>query len=70
MAAYPNFSWRLAEPGERENIDFRAASDRSPMSVERLGHDIGFHAGFTPREAYADYLEWIRRHGGLFCDIP
>jgi nucleoside-diphosphate-sugar epimerase len=65
-AAYPNFSWRLARPGEEANVDFRAASDRSPMSIERLGHDIGFHAGFTPREAYADYLEWIGKHPDFF----
>jgi len=61
-AAYPSFSWRLAGPGKRANIDFRAASDRSPMSVERLAQDIGFHAGFAPHEAYADYLEWVRKH--------
>jgi hypothetical protein len=23
---------------------------------------------FAPREAYADYLEWIRKHGERFFD--
>jgi UDP-glucuronate 4-epimerase len=65
-AAYSKFSWRLARPAERANIDFRAASDRSPMSAQRLAHDSGFRPAFAPREAYADYLEWIRKHGECF----
>jgi nucleoside-diphosphate-sugar epimerase len=59
-SAFGNFSYRVAADGERPNIWY-TDRDRYPMDVGRIAQDIGFTPRFGPREAYADYLESIRR---------
>lgn len=62
-ARYPDFSWRLAESGERANIDYFADYDRASMSIQRLLGDSTFRPRFGLTEAEADYHHWIREHG-------
>lgn len=58
--AYSRFDFRVAAADETPNIGY-TDTDRFPMDVGRIEHDIGFKPRFTPREALADYLEWLRR---------
>ena len=59
---YPKFSYRVAVNGETPNVSHRVAKDRSPMDVSRIAQDTGFTSRFPPRQAYADYIDWIRTH--------
>ena len=59
---YPQFSWRIAAGGEQPNVSYLLTRDRAPMEIGRLVNDIGFKPRFGPREAYNDYIEWIRGH--------
>jgi UDP-glucuronate 4-epimerase len=67
-AAYPRFSWRTAAVGEVPNVSFVVERDRSPMNVARIGSDAGFVPRFGPRDAYADYINWIRAHEDFIRD--
>lgn len=58
--AYPDFHYRTAVDGEQPNIWY-TDQDRYLMDIGRIVHDIGFVPRFGPREAYADYLEWLKR---------
>ena len=60
--AYPRFSWRIAASGERPNISFWIERDRAQMDVARIAQDLNFTPRFGPREAYADYVDWVRKH--------
>lgn len=61
--AFPGFVCRLAEPGEAATIDFHGPSDRAPMAVARIAHDIGWSAQ-TEGLASADRLAaWWQAHG-------
>jgi nucleoside-diphosphate-sugar epimerase len=60
--AYPTFSWRSAADGERPNVSFVLERDRAPMDIERIVKDVGFEPQFGPREAFEDYIRWIRGH--------
>lgn len=60
--AYPKFSWHIAARGETPNVSFLVEGDRASMVIERIVEDIGFRPRFGPREAYADYLRWMREH--------
>ncbi|WP_312233233.1 NAD-dependent epimerase/dehydratase family protein [Stutzerimonas nitrititolerans] len=60
---YPDFSWRLAESGERPNIDYFADYERASMAIQRLLGDSTFRPRFGLTEAIADYHQWIREHG-------
>jgi UDP-glucuronate 4-epimerase len=65
--AYPAFSWRIAADGEQPNISFVLARDRTPMDIERIVKDVGFKPQFGPREAFDDYIAWIRAHEDFVC---
>ena len=60
--AYPTFSWRIAANGERPNVSFVVERDRAPMNIDRIVNDVGFKPQFGPREAFDDYIGWIRAH--------
>ena len=66
--AYPKFSWRVAADGERPNVNFLLVRDRAPMDIQRIVEDIGFEPQFGPREAFADYIGWIRKHEDFVRD--
>lgn len=59
---YPQFSWRLATPGELPNVNYQADRDRASMDIGRVTSDIGFVPQFGPRDACADFSAWIRTH--------
>jgi len=61
-SAFPKFSWRIAEKGEKPNVNFLLERDRSPMDIARIVQDIGFRPRFGPREAYSDYRDWVQEH--------
>ena len=65
---YPSFSWRVATAGERPNVSFVVERDRAPMDIQRICNDIGFKPQFGPREAFPDYISWLRRHEDFFRD--
>jgi len=56
---YPDFDYRLAAEGEQPNIWY-TDKDRHLMDAGRIAQDIGFTPRFGPREAYGDYLAWLR----------
>lgn len=64
-SAYPEFDYRVAADGEQPNIWY-TDKDRALMDVDRIAQDIGFAPRFGPREAYADYLEWLGRMSDFF----
>lgn len=59
---YPRFNWRIASNAEEPNVHQRIARDRSPMDITRIAKDVGFKPLFGPKNAYDDYIDWIRRH--------
>lgn len=59
-ADYPKFRYRTAAPGEQPNVSY-TDKDRGLMEVGRIAQDIGFTPRFGPREAFADYLQWLKR---------
>jgi nucleoside-diphosphate-sugar epimerase len=63
--AYPAFGYRLAAQGEEPNIWY-TDRDRGVMDIGRIEQDIDFRIEYPMREAYADYLSWIRRTPGFF----
>ncbi|MBI4207528.1 MAG: NAD(P)-dependent oxidoreductase [Betaproteobacteria bacterium] len=56
---FPDFDYRTAADDEQANIWY-TDKDRALMDVGRIAQDIGFVPRFGPREAYADYLEWLK----------
>lgn len=59
QAAYPAFSYRVSRLKDEANIWY-TDRDRGLMDIGRLTHDTDFRIGYPMREAYADYLEWMR----------
>jgi UDP-glucose 4-epimerase len=60
---FPGFVCRLAEPGEAANIDFHGPSDRAPMAVARIAHDVGWAAQTEGLESADRLAAWWRAHG-------
>ena len=56
---YPDFSWRVAEPGEQSTIAYYAPYDRAPMVFERLQADTAFSPRYDLANALEDYLDWL-----------
>lgn len=65
QAAFPGFRCRAAAAGERPNVWY-TDRDRGLMDVGRLARDTGFRPRYGPREAYADYVDWLRAHPGFW----
>ena len=63
--AYPGFRYRLATEKEEPNIWY-TDRDRGVMDIGRIEQDIDFRIEYPMREAYADYLSWIRRTPKFF----
>ncbi len=61
--AFPGFVCRLAEPGEAATIDFHGPSDRAPMAVARIAHDLGWSAQTEGLESADRLAAWWRAHG-------
>jgi nucleoside-diphosphate-sugar epimerase len=59
-AAFPRFKYRVAEAGEQPTVWY-TDRDRGLMDIGRLSHDVGFRPRYPMAEAYADYIEWLRR---------
>jgi nucleoside-diphosphate-sugar epimerase len=62
QAAYPAFKCRIADENETPNIWY-TDSDRYPMDIGRINQEFGFRPRFGPREAFADFLDWLSRAG-------
>ena len=65
-AVHPGFTYRVAADGEEPNVRSADTQDRGSMDVDRIARDIGFTPRFGPREAYADFGDWLRRHPDYF----
>ena len=63
---HPGFTYRVAADGEEPNVRPADTQDRGRMDIGRIERDIGFTSRFGPREAYADFGEWLRRHPDYF----
>jgi len=61
-AAFPTFSWHVAEPGEAANVAYHAEHDRAAMDMSRIAADIGFRPAFGAQEACSDLGTWVRAH--------
>ena len=59
-SVYPDFDFRVADPGETANIWY-TDQDRCPMDIGRISQDIGFVPRYTMDTAYSDFLEWLER---------
>jgi nucleoside-diphosphate-sugar epimerase len=62
--AYPKFTYRTAAADEQPNIWY-TDRDRGLMDVGRLEHATGVRMLYPMREAYVDYLDWLRRTPGF-----
>ena len=65
--AYPRFEYRVAAAGEEPNIWYTDV-DRNLMDVGRIAQDLGVVPRYRMEEAYADYLNWLRRTTKLGTD--
>jgi UDP-glucose 4-epimerase len=61
---FPGFRCRLAEPGEKPNIDLHAPYDRAPLSLNRIAGDTGWRAGTGGIASAGLLAAWWREHGG------
>ncbi len=57
-AAFPDFSYRRAGPGEEPNVTYGTA-DRAPFAIRRLVEDVGYTPRYGLEESFADYMAWI-----------
>jgi nucleoside-diphosphate-sugar epimerase len=62
QAAYPAFKWRIAATNEAPTIWY-TDSDRYPMDIGRISHELGFSPRYPPQEAFADFIAWLARAG-------
>lgn len=62
-ASFPGFICRLAAPGEAATVDLHAPSDRAPLAVERLAHDLGWRAKTEGLDSADLLAAWWRQHG-------
>jgi UDP-glucose 4-epimerase len=58
--AFPRFSYRVAAAGEQPTIWY-TDRDRGLMDIGRLARDIDFKPRYPMTEAYAAFVEWIRK---------
>jgi UDP-glucose 4-epimerase len=58
--AYPRFSYRVAATGEEPTIWY-TDRDRGLMDIGRLACDTGFEPRYPMAEAYAAFIEWMRK---------
>ncbi|KPF68821.1 short-chain dehydrogenase [Bosea sp. AAP35] len=61
--SFPGFICRLAEPGEVATIDFHGPSDRAPLTVARIAHDLGWAAKTEDLETADRLAGWWHTHG-------
>jgi UDP-glucose 4-epimerase len=59
-AAYPRFSYHVARDGEQPTIWY-TDRDRGLMAIERLKSDVGYAPRYPMVDAYAAYIEWMKR---------
>jgi nucleoside-diphosphate-sugar epimerase len=64
-AHYPAFQYRTAAHMHEANIWY-TDRDRGLMDIGRLLQDTQFRSRYPMDEAYADYLEWMRRTPEFF----
>ncbi|MBH67093.1 MAG: hypothetical protein CMM58_01950 [Rhodospirillaceae bacterium] len=57
---FPDFRYRLIEPGETPNVDFFGHRDRLAMSSDRFIKDIGYVLPFNIKEIYKDFEHWLK----------
>ena len=63
---FPDFRYRLAEPGETPNIYFFDHRDRLAMSSDRFIRDIGYVLPFNIKEIYKDFERWLKDTDGFW----
>ena len=57
---YPNFSYRLAQPGEAATVNLHGDKDRPPLAVDRLADDIGYRLPTDSAADFADFTDWMQ----------
>ncbi|NQW10397.1 MAG: NAD(P)-dependent oxidoreductase [Alphaproteobacteria bacterium] len=68
-AAFPGFSYRLAEAGETPTINLWSDVDRYPMKPNRLADEAGHRLPDDLAATMADFAGWIRDHGAFWDRI-
>ncbi|MGZ5089702.1 MAG: NAD-dependent epimerase/dehydratase family protein [Burkholderiales bacterium] len=66
--AYPDFHYRSAADPAEANVWY-TDRDRGLMDIGRLMQDTGFRTRYPMHEAYADYVDWIRRTPEFFDEV-
>ncbi len=56
----PGASWVAVESPDDANLVVHPASERGPMSLERLKADLGFTPRFSLTDGLAHYLAWVQ----------
>ena len=57
---WPHLRHRVASAQETPNVSFLGERDRAMMSVDRIASDVDFRPTFDQRNAFDDYLGWLR----------
>lgn len=63
---YPDFHYALAHGDQPATINLHGDRDRRPLSGNRLTADIGHTLPSDPGAAFADFLDWMARHGAFW----
>jgi nucleoside-diphosphate-sugar epimerase len=66
--AYPDFHYRTARDPAEANVWY-TDRDRGLMDIGRLMQDTGFRTRYPMDEAYADYVDWMRRTPEFFDEV-
>ena len=56
---YPDFSFRLAAPGETATINLHGDFDRPPMAGDRLADTLGWRPPADSAADFADFTQWM-----------
>jgi UDP-glucose 4-epimerase len=63
---FPNFSYRLAKPGETPSVNLHGSNDRIALAPNRLRDDLGYQPSGDVDALYADFAIWQAECGAFW----
>lgn len=63
---FPDFTYRLVEPGEEPSINLWGDKDRHPMKPDRLTFEAGHRLPNDIEATVEDFAGWIKQHGAFW----
>jgi nucleoside-diphosphate-sugar epimerase len=67
-AAYPAFSYKLAEPGDTPTVNLWGDADRFPMKPDRLADEAGHRLPDNLDATMDDFVVWLADFGDFWGD--